>query len=217
MHFKDGTSGLSAAHLRWVTLARLVTIGVVTGHWLVVGSTVAIASSLEAKVNHVWNGTAEIKTSVDGHLLPVFLGNDLLIMHNGDIGDAIHLVPVLTIAEFVSVLQHGVFGACHQQETVFGHHLEWINFVWVHASSWQGKLRFLHGVRCLLNQAGFGKTGVDRMVFPALASVVAVVFLVLFFVVTHALLVLAHTVMFSMALAHAHALMMGLHLLMFFG
>jgi hypothetical protein len=124
---------------------------------------------------------------------------------------------VLSVSELVAVLQHGVFGASHHQETVFCHHLERSNVIRVHACSWQSKLGLLHGVRRLLNQAGFGEAVVDRAVFPALTPVVTVVFLMLVFVVTHTVLVLAHTVMLAMTLAHAHAVMMGLHLLVLFG
>jgi len=57
---------------------------------------------------------------------------------------------------------------------------------------------------------------VDRAVFPALTVVVVVLMFLVFFAhtVMSTLLVLAHTVMFS--LAHAHT-MVGLHLLVFFG
>lgn len=70
----------------------------------------------------------------------------------------------------------------------------------------------------LLNQARFGKAGMNWAMFPALTTVVLVMmmmFLAHAMVVTF--LVLAHAIVFSMAFTHTHAMVVvGLDLLMFF-
>jgi len=103
--------------------------------------------------------------------------------------------------------------------------LEWFNVIRVHTRTRQSELRLLHRVGCLLklHEARFRKARVDRVVFPAFASVVAMVLLnqtMLMLVVDTMLFVSTMLCVLSMALglAHAHAFMVvWLDLLVFFG
>jgi hypothetical protein len=213
VHFENGTPGLSAAHLVWVSLARQVTVGVFTSHWLVIRGAVTIAASLKAKIDHIWNSPAEIKAPVDGHFLPVFLGYDLGVVDNRHVGSAFEFVPVLAIPKLVTVLQHSILDARSQQEAIFRHHLEGFNGIRVHTGTRKTHLGLLQRVRALLDQTGFGKTRMDRTMFPAFTSVVT---LMVVLVLVASMVVFMS--MLSFPLAHAHALvLMWLNLLVFFG
>jgi len=91
--------------------------------------------------------------------------------------------------------------------------LERFNGIRVHTGTWKTHLGLLQRVRALLDQTGFGKTLVDRTMFPAFTSVVTLMVV---------LVLVASVVVFmsvlSFPLAHAHALvLMWLDLLVFFG
>jgi len=107
---------------------------------------------METKVHHVGNCAAKIETQINGHFLPVFLGDNLSVVHDGNICHVPHFVAEPVVAMFVAELQHCILNALSHQKSIFGHRLEWLNVIRVHARTWQCHLWLGQTVWCLLDE-----------------------------------------------------------------